>query len=201
MAFLVVPTLIVVPMSFSDSQYLEFPPREWSLRWYRNYFTSAAWMQATATSLKAAFLTVLVATPLGTLAAYGLCGVALPAARAAARAADHADDRAGDPGRHRRVLRLRAAEAQQLARRPGAGAQLLAVPLVMIIVAAALQELRHEPGDGGAQPRRLAPARLPLGDAAADPLRGRLRGAAVVPDLVRRGDPGAVRLRRRATRP
>ena len=70
--FLVVPTLIVVPMSFSGSQYLEFPPREWSLRWYRSYFASTAWMQATATSLQAGALTTLVATPLGTLAAYGL---------------------------------------------------------------------------------------------------------------------------------
>ncbi len=72
MAFLVLPTLIVIPMSFSASQYLEFPPREWSLRWYRNYAGSTEWMQATATSLKAAFLTMLVATPLGTMAAYGL---------------------------------------------------------------------------------------------------------------------------------
>ncbi|MFI4985952.1 MAG: ABC transporter permease, partial [Alphaproteobacteria bacterium] len=72
MAFLVLPTLIVIPMSFSASQYLEFPPRHWSLRWYANYAGSLGWMQATATSFKAAFSTVLVATPLGTLAAYGL---------------------------------------------------------------------------------------------------------------------------------
>jgi putative spermidine/putrescine transport system permease protein len=72
MLLLVAPTLIVIPMSFSDSQYLEFPPETWSLRWYRNYFGSPEWMQATATSLKAAFLTTLVATPVGVLAAYGL---------------------------------------------------------------------------------------------------------------------------------
>jgi putative spermidine/putrescine transport system permease protein len=59
-------------MSFSGSQYLAFPPREWSLRWYENYFGSREWMQATWTSIKAAVLTMLVATPLGTLAAYGL---------------------------------------------------------------------------------------------------------------------------------
>jgi len=35
---LIVPSLVVIPMSFSASQYLEFPPREWSLRWYENYF-------------------------------------------------------------------------------------------------------------------------------------------------------------------
>ncbi|MBL8671537.1 MAG: ABC transporter permease, partial [Alphaproteobacteria bacterium] len=72
LAFLVLPTLIVIPMSFSASQYLEFPPRQWSLRWYENYFGSAAWMQATVTSFAAGFLTTIVATLLGTMAAYGL---------------------------------------------------------------------------------------------------------------------------------
>lgn len=72
MILLVTPTLIVVPMSFSDSQYLEFPPEIWSTRWYRHYFGSAEWMAATWTSLSAAFLTMLVATPMGVLAAYGL---------------------------------------------------------------------------------------------------------------------------------
>ncbi len=72
MFLLVVPTLLVIPMSFSASQYLEFPPREWSLRWYETYFGSIAWMDATWTSLKAGLLTTLLATPLGTMAAYGL---------------------------------------------------------------------------------------------------------------------------------
>ncbi len=72
MFFLLAPTLIVIPMSFSESQYLEFPPRQWSLRWYQHYFDSPEWLAATTTSFKAAFLTLLVATPLGTLAAYGL---------------------------------------------------------------------------------------------------------------------------------
>jgi putative spermidine/putrescine transport system permease protein len=72
LAFLLIPTLIVIPMSFSASQYLEFPPRTWSLRWYDAYFSSPAWMQATYTSLKAGVLTALLATPLGTMAAYGL---------------------------------------------------------------------------------------------------------------------------------
>lgn len=70
--FLTLPTLIVIPMSFSDSAYLEFPPQRFSLRWYEVYFGSTAWMDATRTSLLAAVLTTLVATPLGTLAAYGL---------------------------------------------------------------------------------------------------------------------------------
>lgn len=72
MVLLVTPTLIVIPMSFSDSQYLEFPPETWSVRWYGHYFGSSEWMLATRTSLKVAFLTMLVATPVGVLAAYGL---------------------------------------------------------------------------------------------------------------------------------
>jgi putative spermidine/putrescine transport system permease protein len=72
LAFLVLPTIVVIPMSFSASQYLEFPPREWSLRWYDSYFHSDKWMRATGTSLKVATLTSLFATPLGTMAAYGL---------------------------------------------------------------------------------------------------------------------------------
>jgi putative spermidine/putrescine transport system permease protein len=72
MFFLVVPSLVVMPMSFSASAYLEFPPKEWSFRWYESYFSSTAWMNSTSTSLKAAVLTMLMATPMGTLAAYGL---------------------------------------------------------------------------------------------------------------------------------
>ena len=72
MFLLVVPTLIVIPMSFSESQYLEFPPSTWSLRWYHEYIETPRWISATVTSFQVAFLTMLVATPLGTLAAYGL---------------------------------------------------------------------------------------------------------------------------------
>ncbi len=81
MVFLIIPTLIVIPMSFSNSQYLEFPPANWSWRWYENYFGSAQWMTATWVSVKAAALTVMVTTPMATLAAYGLYTARLKAAR------------------------------------------------------------------------------------------------------------------------
>ena len=81
MLFLIIPTLIVIPMSFSGSQYLEFPPRSWSGRWYDNYFGSNEWMRATWVSIKAAILTVLVITPMATMAAYGLSVSNLKAAR------------------------------------------------------------------------------------------------------------------------
>ncbi len=72
MFLLVIPTVIVIPMSFSESQYLEFPPREWSLRWYYEYLNTPRWVNATVTSFKVAILTMLVATPFGVMAAYGL---------------------------------------------------------------------------------------------------------------------------------
>lgn len=72
MVFLIAPTLIVIPMSFSDSRFLEFPPASWSLRWYRHYLESPEWMQATLVSFKAACLTMLLATTAGGMAAYGL---------------------------------------------------------------------------------------------------------------------------------
>lgn len=72
MLLLVIPSFIVIPMSFSDSKFLEFPPETWSTRWYEAYFGSSKWMRATNTSLKIGFLTMLVATPIGTMAAYAL---------------------------------------------------------------------------------------------------------------------------------
>ncbi len=82
MLLLVIPTFIVIPMSFSDSQYLEFPPSNWSSRWYTEYIESSKWMRATVTSLQVGVLTMLLATPLGTMAAYALFVSGHRAARA-----------------------------------------------------------------------------------------------------------------------
>ena len=70
--FLILPSLLVVPLSFSDSRYLDFPPPAWSTRWYAAFFESREWRAATWTSFVAAILTMVISTVLGTLAAYGL---------------------------------------------------------------------------------------------------------------------------------
>ena len=82
MLLLVIPTFIVMPMSFSESQYLEFPPEHWSARWYHVYFESSKWMRATVTSVQVGVLTMLVATPMGVMAAYALYVSGHRAARA-----------------------------------------------------------------------------------------------------------------------
>jgi putative spermidine/putrescine transport system permease protein len=70
--FLVVPILIIIPMSFGSALSLEFPPRSLSLQWYFKYFTSPAWLRATGISFEVALGTTVLATVLGTLAAFGL---------------------------------------------------------------------------------------------------------------------------------
>jgi putative spermidine/putrescine transport system permease protein len=70
--YLVLPILIVVPMSFSSARFLTFPPPSLSLRWYREYIGNPAWMQATLVTLTVAVCTVLIATPTGVCAAYAI---------------------------------------------------------------------------------------------------------------------------------
>lgn len=70
--FLIAPILIVIPMSFSPSEFLQFPPSGLSLRWYQEFFSSGEWIKAAWRSLQAAVLTALVSVPLGLAAAYGI---------------------------------------------------------------------------------------------------------------------------------
>lgn len=70
--FLVVPTFIVVPMSFSSASSLVFPPPGWSLRWYGSFFQQDKWQMATWVSVRTGFFTMILATILGTAAAYSL---------------------------------------------------------------------------------------------------------------------------------
>jgi putative spermidine/putrescine transport system permease protein len=70
--FLVIPTLIVIPMSFSGADSLEFPPRSLSLRWYRAYLETEQWQDATLVSLRLGMWTTLFAVPLGMAASYAL---------------------------------------------------------------------------------------------------------------------------------
>jgi putative spermidine/putrescine transport system permease protein len=70
--YLILPVLIVAPMSFSNTRFLTFPPPGWSVRWYEAYLDSAAWMQATQITLLVSVLTAAIATPLGVAAAYAI---------------------------------------------------------------------------------------------------------------------------------
>jgi putative spermidine/putrescine transport system permease protein len=71
-AFLMLPLLIVFPISFSSSPYLRFPPPGLSLRWYQAYLHDPVWIDATLRSLKIATVTTALATLLGTLLAFSI---------------------------------------------------------------------------------------------------------------------------------
>ncbi|GGE41044.1 ABC transporter permease [Agaricicola taiwanensis] len=72
LAFLIVPTLLVIPMSVSPTSYLRFPPTGISFHWYSAYFSDQEWIAATLFSLKIAGLTTVASTIVGVMAAVAL---------------------------------------------------------------------------------------------------------------------------------
>lgn len=70
--FLMVPTLIVVPMSFSPAEHLQFPPKGFTLRWYNAYFADSDWMSATWFSIKSGIVAAIGSTIVGTMTALAL---------------------------------------------------------------------------------------------------------------------------------
>ncbi len=71
-AFLILPLLIVLPVSFSSQPSFYFPPRGWSTRWYQNFVTDDQWRSSALNSLWIAFLAAGLATVAGALAAIGM---------------------------------------------------------------------------------------------------------------------------------
>jgi putative spermidine/putrescine transport system permease protein len=70
--FLVLPSLVVVPMSFNADNLLRFPPHGFSTVWYQSYFGEEDWRTATWHSLAIASSVTILATTLGTIAALAL---------------------------------------------------------------------------------------------------------------------------------
>ena len=69
LVYLLLPTLFVIPISFSDQLYLTFPPPGWSVQWYENLFGTRDWLLATWNSVVIGVPTALLSVVLGTLAA------------------------------------------------------------------------------------------------------------------------------------
>jgi putative spermidine/putrescine transport system permease protein len=67
-----VPAFFVVPVSFSPTRFLIFPPDGFSLRWYETYFTTPEWTEATIYSVVLACLTTATSLVIGVPAAFGL---------------------------------------------------------------------------------------------------------------------------------
>ncbi|HEY0844941.1 MAG TPA: ABC transporter permease [Noviherbaspirillum sp.] len=72
LVFLMLPVVVIIPLSFADSTFLSYPIPGFSLRWYQELFESEEWIRATKNSFIVAPAATALATILGTLAAVGL---------------------------------------------------------------------------------------------------------------------------------
>ena len=70
--WLVAPSLIVIPLSFTNRPSFNFPPSGWSTTWYANFFSDPTWILALQASIRVGLLVTLVATICGTAAAVAL---------------------------------------------------------------------------------------------------------------------------------
>lgn len=86
--FLIVPILVIVPLSFNSEPFFSFTegmltlqPEAWSLRWYEQVFNDPRWLLAIKNSFIIGFFATLLATVLGTCAAVGLARDDMPLRR------------------------------------------------------------------------------------------------------------------------
>ena len=83
--FLILPIIIIIPLSFNVQPYFTFTPEMlsldpagYSLRWYEEFFNSEVWMKSIKNSFSVAIASTIIATTLGTLAALGLSRPEMP---------------------------------------------------------------------------------------------------------------------------
>ena len=77
--FLVLPVLVIVPLSFSAGSFLPFPQPGLAFQWYEELFSSGPWRLSFRNSMVVALATTVLASTLGTLAAMGLNRADFPA--------------------------------------------------------------------------------------------------------------------------
>lgn len=70
--FLALPLLVIFPLSLSDGEFLVYPIRGYSWRWFETLAGSEKWLAALRNSFGIGLLSASIATVLGTAAAIGL---------------------------------------------------------------------------------------------------------------------------------
>jgi putative spermidine/putrescine transport system permease protein len=81
--FMLAPLAVVIASSFSASEFLVFPPRGFSWRWYQEILASSVWLRALWVSLALACVVTVISTALGAAAAIALSRPGAPFAAAA----------------------------------------------------------------------------------------------------------------------
>ena len=72
LTFLLLPLIVVIPVSFSPSSVLQFPPTRLSWRWYEDFFGDDRWVNAAWLSIRVGLAVAIVSTLIGMLAAVAL---------------------------------------------------------------------------------------------------------------------------------
>ena len=70
--FLMLPLVVVFPISFSSAPYMQFPPPGFSVQWYERYLDDPQWIDATVRSLYIGAATAVLALALGVPLAFAL---------------------------------------------------------------------------------------------------------------------------------
>ena len=70
--FILAPLVVIIGASFTSTSYLSFPPEQFSLKWYKNYFGDSSWMAATRVSVQMAIVSTICSLTLGTITAYAI---------------------------------------------------------------------------------------------------------------------------------
>jgi len=78
LVFLMLPILVIAPLSFNSDSFLLYPMSGFSLRWYDEFLSSPAWRQALMNSCIVSPFATLLAMALGTPAAVGLTRMDFP---------------------------------------------------------------------------------------------------------------------------
>lgn len=69
---LLLPSLVVIPLSFPGNASFAFPPTSWSMRWYVRFFSSDEWFGSLMASLQIAVLTMVLSVVLSVSAALAM---------------------------------------------------------------------------------------------------------------------------------
>ncbi len=77
--FLMLPLLVVFPISLSSAPYMQFPPPGYSWQWYGRYFADPQWIDATIRSLQIGLATSVLALALGVPLSFALVRGKFPA--------------------------------------------------------------------------------------------------------------------------
>lgn len=70
--FLILPVFVIAISAFSPSEYPEFPPKEFSLKWFSAIFTNPQWMDSLWISILLLFIVTPITVIMGTMASYAL---------------------------------------------------------------------------------------------------------------------------------